>query len=272
MAWDETPDGLWWRFQGEILVPKAWDPTKKATTIQLGQNGGVGNFPAVAQGERGPAPSLVPGTLTELASDDPTPASWTFDEITDGTYRVNASLHTGAKGEDGDSGPILDGSDYSATGQVANNLLAINSANNGVVSVKPRKGVFMYPASIATAAGQTSVTLCTFAVPAQPYDCVPLLHGQAVITGSAADLRADLVARLTNETTGNVVARGLGVAGSTDRLTFASAPPPGATTGYNVIPANTATNIYVRIERQAGASTFSLAAGAALVQLELVTV
>lgn len=249
----------------KFRIPLDWDPSSNMFIAVAAPDGGLGNFPALLKGDDGDTPDIdTTINFTPMDPDDPDPefASWT--ETAPNVYKLNLGLKRGPKGDDGDT--VLDVDDYGTP--VAGRLLRVKSTLDGFEYVAPYVPLGRYlPASFANApSGNAAYTIATIPVDAQPHDWWPEVEAQCVITGTGADFRGDLVARLSTagvingETAGPIVARGFGPIGTnaTGISTIVSAAPPaGSNADYDkVLGGNTAV-IYIRVERQAGANTFT---------------
>jgi hypothetical protein len=83
-----------------------------------------------------------------------------------------------------------------------------------------------------------------------------------VVTGEAADVRVNLLARLNGESGGNIVGRCVGIA-QTERLVLTPGKPIETGTAgdpYDQIAANSAATLYIRTERVAGSATYTASA------------
>ena len=240
----------------KFRIPLDWDPSSNMFFAVSYPDGGIGNFTALAKGDTGDVPTLnLPITLTELAADDVTPASASFTEVSPDTYTMSLSLHRGAKGDDGDT--VLLPNDY-GTGQ-AGDYLVVNSALNAFNLTPQRVGDRYLPATIvATPSGNAAYTLCTVSIPAQRFSYRPWVEGFCEITGTSADVKVDLVARLDSATAGNIIGRGIQRAGQFPAThILSSTPPAGSASGYDLVPPNTSAVIYLRAERVSGSGTFT---------------
>lgn len=278
----------------KFRIPLDWDPSSNMFFAVSYPDGGIGNFTALAKGDTGDVPTLsLPINLTELAAEDTTPASASFTQIAPGTYKLNLSLHRGAKGADGDT--VLQPSDY-GTG-LAGDYLVVNAAGDAFALTPQRVGDRYIPATISpTPSGNAAYTLCTVAIPPQRFSWRPQVEGFCEITGTSADVKVDLVARLNNATAGNIVGRATqpagpvpttttttgatgasgssGATGTTTTTTttsfvgpypfathvLSSTPPAGSAAGYDVVAAGASAVIYLRAERVSGSATFTTSA------------
>lgn len=246
----------------QLRVPLEWDPSSSVFIAVAAGAGGLFNYPALAQGDDGATPDIDSNiNFTPLAPDDATPdfASWT--EISPNVYRLNLGLHTGQDGADG--GNIIIPSDYGTP--AAGRILRIKSDLTGFELIAPKVGDRFYPATFANVpTGNAAYTVVPIAVPAQPFDWRPTVEGFHLITGTGADVKVDLLARLSTagisngETTGPIVARATQRAGQYPPThVLSSAIPAGSAATYDkVLEGNTAV-IYIRMERVTGAETFS---------------
>lgn len=240
----------------KFRIPLDWDPSSNMFFAVSYPDGGVGNFTALAKGDTGDVPTLNTSiTLTELAPDDPTPASASFTEVSPDTYTLSLALHRGAKGDNGDT--VLLPDDY-GTGQ-AGDYLVVNSATDAFELTPQRVGDRYIPATIlSTPSGNSAYTLCTIAVPPQRFSWRPHVEGFCEITGTGADVKVDLVARLDNATAGNIVGRAVQRAGQYPAThVLSSAPAAGSAAGYDVVAAGASAVIYLRAERVSGSATFT---------------
>ena len=244
-------------------VPLDWDPSSSMFIAVSAPTGGVGNFPALVQGDAG-APPGIDTTInwTALEANDATPDSASWTEISPDVYRLNLALH---KGADGSSGTIsiINASDLVGS-PVAAKTIVVNSNADGFVFQSQKCGDRFVPATIAnTPSGNANYTLASVVVPAQPWDWRPVVSGQTVVTGTGADVAVDLLARLDTAASGNVVARGIGGAGVNAAgwpTAFQAGPPAGSADAYDRVAANAAATIYFRAERRTGSDTFTTSA------------
>lgn len=240
----------------KFRIPLDWDPSSNMFFAVSYPDGGIGNFTALAKGDPGDVPTINSSiTLTELAPDDPTPASASFTEVSPDTYTLSLALHRGAKGDNGDT--VLLPNDY-GTGQ-AGDYLVVNSATDAFELTPQRVGDRYLPATIqSTPSGNAAYTLCTVAVPPQRFSWRPHVEGFCEITGTGSDVKVDLVARLDSATAGNIVGRATQRAGQYPAThVLSSTPPAGSATGYDVVAAGASAVIYLRAERVSGSATFT---------------
>lgn len=246
----------------KFRIPLDWDPSSNMFFAVSYPDGGIGNFTALAKGDTGDVPTLnLPITLTELDPADTTPASASFTEVSPDTYTMSLALHRGAKGDDGDT--VLLPTDYGTSGQYqAGDYLVVNSALSAFSFTPQRVGDRYVPATIvATPSGNPAYTLCSVAIPPQRFSYRPLVEGFCEITGTNADVKVDLVARLDNATAGNIIGKAVQRAGQYPAThTLSSTPPAGSASGYDLVPPNTSAVIYLRAERVSGGGTFTTSA------------
>lgn len=247
----------YWEIEtARFRIPKDLAPGQNMFLAVAQPDGGSGAFPAILQGDPGETPTLsTTVNLTALDYDDPDPdaASWT--ETAPDVYELDLTLHKGPPGEDGDT--VLDPTDFGTP--VAGKMIVLNSGATDFEYITPKVGDRHFPASIAnTPSGNTGYTLCSVAVAAQDFDWRPVVSGQTLVTGTGADVRVDLIARLNNATSGNIVGRGFGVAGvGPANIGLSNGPPAGSASTYDKVSAGAAATIYLRVERQSGTDTFT---------------
>jgi len=263
LTWPTTADGQYYIFEGRVLIPI--DPGTDVAQILLRPQGGLGvGIPAIAQGDPGTSPTIDTDiTFTELASSDSTPASASWTETSPGVYKLTLSVHEGEPGDPGSNATIIDADDLTGT-PVYKKIITVNSGATGFEYSTQRVGDRYIPASINnTPSGNSLFTLCSVAVPAQDFDWRPHVSGQCVITGTGADVKVDLIARLNNETSGNIVGRAFagGIGGvSPPTHVLVSGPPAGSADTYDKVLAGDPATIYLRAERQSGGDTFTTSA------------
>lgn len=247
----------------KFRIPLDWDPSANMFIAVSAPDGGLGGFPALVRGDDGYTPDIdTTINFTALAWDDPTPNSASWTELSANLYRLNLSLHNGEPGDSG-SYNLLDADDIAGTPMVGK-MLIVNPAGDGFEYITPKVGGEYWPAAFNnTPSGQPQFTLGTVSVPAQEFDWRPDCSGWCVITGTGADVRVDLVARLNIETAGNILARGRGRIGQNiDGVPtiLSSGPPAGSDDEYTRVPAGSPAIIYFRAERTTGGQTFTTTA------------
>lgn len=245
----------------KIRVPLEWDPSSNVFIAVAAPTGGVMNYPALVQGDDGDTPQ-IDNTInfTALAYNDATPnfASWT--ETSPNVYRLNLGLHNGSPGAAGTS--TLNMASYGTPAY--KKILIVNAAANSFQYQTQKVGDRYYPAVISnTPSGNAGYTLCSVPVTAQDFDWRPTVSGQCAITGTGSDVRVDLIARLNNDTAGNIVGRAIG-ASELDAAThlhpthvLSAGAPAGSADTYDKVLAGNPATIYLRAERQNGAETFT---------------
>lgn len=278
-----TEDSQYYIWQGQVRIPKAYDPTSKSAVILLGPEGGVAEIPALVKGDPGqPATLDTAIDFTALAPDDPTAdsASWTL--ITPGTtstppvYKLSLALHKGATGAAGTSS-VLSASDV--TGTATDGYYLTKTTVGGVDKATwsaPKVGGQYWPASIANTSGTDGQnrTLCSVTIsPAPAFDYRVRVHGQTLIAGTV-NTRVDVIARIGDATSGDIVGRGFGQAGAlVDRLTLASGVPAGSATTVGKITAGNTTTVYMRCEQQASTTdAYTTASSTTTFMVEVVPV
>lgn len=248
----------------KFRIPLEWDPSSNMFIAVAAPDGGLGNFPALVQGEPGDTPS-IDNTIdfTSLEFDDPTPEFASWSEIAENVYQLSLGLRKGEKGDDGDT--VLDPNDYGTP--VAGRLLRVKADLSGFELIAPKVGDRYVPAAVANApTGNAAYTLAQIPVDAQPFDWRPSVVGQAIFTGTGDDVGVDLVARLqttgtvNGETAGPIVGRGFGPIGTNAMqiaTVFSGMPPANSSSTYDKVLAGNTATIWIRGERRTGANTFS---------------
>ena len=259
-----TVDGEeFYQWKAVLRIPKNWSPDS-GVFIAVAPPGGIANIPAAIKGDTGFTPTVRNVNLTELAADDPTEASATWTVVTPGTddtapvFDLDLELHAGSAGEDGTL-TILDADDYDDTGQAAGYVLALNATNSGVVSVARKVGGMYWPTTFTSLSNASAGnTIGQITIAAQPWDWRPRVHGQALISYDGADCQVDVLARVANATTGDIVARGFGTVGPGTCVPVLSAAPPAASAStYGKVSSGGSATIYFRAEQQgSGSDTF----------------
>lgn len=257
-AWElVTIGGVdYWQIEtAQFRVPADWVPGSNMF-IATAPPGASGNFPAAVKGDKGDTPDLSTTiNLTALDYDDPDPDTAAWTETAPDTYQLSLTLHKGPSGEDGDT--VLNVDDFGTP--LPGKILAVNATSDAIEYQTQKVGDRYVPASIANApSGNTAYTLCSVAVPAQDFAWRPMVSGQTVVTGTGANVRVDVVARLNVEASGNIVGRGFGVAGAGPaNVALSAGPPAGSGDTYDKVNAGSAVTIFLRVERQSGTDTFT---------------
>ena len=252
--------------QGIMLVPE--DGTGTAIVMLRDDGTGImGGVSAVGQGPPGKHAEFdTKIDLTPLADGDATPDSAFFELITPptdttaGKWKMHLALHTGKTGKDGATrwNPL----DLSTTPK-AGWIPAVRTDLLGFELVPQKIPEVFYPGKIENVGtGNPNGTMAAIEIAARPWARRIRAQGQTVVTGEAADVRVNLLARLNGEANGNIVGRCVGIA-QTDRLAFSPGKPigPGSTSdGYDTIPAGASATVHIRCERQTGTSTYTATA------------
>ena len=262
-------DEEFYQWKAVLRIPKNWSP-ESGVFIAVAPPGGVGVLPAIAQGDPGFSPTIRNVTLTELDYDDTTDASGEWTLITAATstagpvYDLELTLHAGAPGTSG-TFAMLDATDLDdgSSGPTAEYIFAINSTADGVELVAVKVGDMYWPTSFTSVSNVTGNSpMAQVTIPGQPWDWRPRVHGQALVSYDGTDCQVDVVARLNNASTGDVVGRGFGTAGSTALAcvpVLSSAPPAASLSTYGLVSAGASATIYFRTEQQgSGSSTYDV--------------
>lgn len=244
----------------KFRVPLDWDPNSNMFLAVAAPTGGLGSFPALVKGDTGDTPVLDNVNFTALEADDPTADSASFTETSPGTYDLDLVLHKGPQGAAGDT--TVTPSDFGTP--VVKYIPAVNDALDSFDLIAQKVGDRFIPGSIANApSGNPTYTIASVAIPAQPFDWRPEVSGQCVISTTSYDIDVDLIARLDDATSGNIVGRGYSLQpyGAYSRVVaLSSGPPAGASADYDKVLSGYAATVYLRVERQSGTSTFTTTA------------
>lgn len=266
MAWPKDPTGQWYVFDGQILMPVS--PETGAPVLYLRPNGGIGQaIPAVEQGAPGKHAQLDTAiNYTELAYNDPTPASASFTVLTPptddtpGVYKLNLKVHAGSPGSNGST--TLTTGAISGT-PVFKKIPQINSAGTGFEYTVQKVGGRHQPASINnTASGNANATLGVVSIAAGTYDFDYRVEveAQTIVTATGPNCSVDLVARLNGETGGNDIGRCFGVGGTKDRLIIAGGFAAGNADGWDRVAAGQGCTVHLRTEQQSGSDSYTTSA------------
>jgi hypothetical protein len=239
----------------QFRIPLDWDPSSNMFIAVAAPTGGLGAFPALVKGDTGDKPTLNNINFTALEADDITPDSADFVETSPGNYDLDLALHKGPQGDPGDT--VVTPSDFGTP--IAGKIPVVNAALTNFELKSQKVGDRFVPASIANApSGNPTFTLASISVPAQDFDWRPDVSGQCLFTHTNSNVRVDLIARLNDQASGNIVARGFGTATLvTDVVGLSSGPPPAASATYDKVAAGASAIIYLRAERIAGTGTFT---------------
>jgi hypothetical protein len=261
MSWPTTADGEWYIFDGQLLW--AVNPETGAPMLMMRPQGGMAvGVPAIEKGDPGKFTVFQAAVdFTALEWDDPTPNSAEVIEVTPGSdtvsqvVKLQLAVH---KGEPGTDGTTSLNPDSIAGSKVTGKMIKLNGTLDGFDYAYEAVAERYLPTTISnTAAGNTNSTVATVAIPARNRDCRLFVVGEQRVTQSGGtDVVVDLVARLNNQTGGNIIARCQGI-GGTERLSFAPIPAAGSADSFDKVAANTAATVYIRTEQQSGANTYT---------------
>lgn len=245
----------------QFRIPLDFDPSSNMFIAVAAPTGGLGNFPALVQGDPGPAPTIDSTiNLTTLAYEDTTPDSAVWTETSPDTYQLTLTIHNGPSGSPG-SQTILDAVDLEGN-PVTGATIVVNAAADGFEFQTPLVGDRYIAATInSTPSGNAGYTLCSVGVPAQNFDWRPEVSGQCIVSPTIADTQVNLIARLNNASAGNIVGQGFSLAGLTPPpIVLSAGPPAGSADGYDRVSAGNSATLYLRAERQTGTGTFTTSA------------
>ncbi len=247
----------------QFRVPLDWAPDSNMFIAVAAPDGGLGGFPALVKGDTGdPATLDSVVNLTALAFTDATADSASFTDLGGGVFQLNLVLHKGPTGATGSSGTLAGASDLSGSAAVGKIPVVTATGPTTFVYATQKVGDMYWPATITSVgSGNPGFTMCSVGVPAQDFDWRPHVNFGTVIAGTGTNVQVDVLARLNNATTGNIVGRGTSLAGQNPTpITMISGPPAGSADSYNKVLTGNAATIYFRTERQTGTDTYTAAA------------
>jgi len=262
-----------------LRIPKNWTP-ESGVFIAVAPPGGIANFPAAIQGERGFTPTFQNVSLVELAYNDPTAAYATWTLITPGTatsppvFDLEIGLHAGQPGADGTM-TLLGASDLDDGGTpTAGYIFQVKSDGlggvDGVELVALKVGNMYWPTSLTVLSDANGANaLCQVTIPTQLWPYRLCVEGQQIVSPDGPDVQVDLVARLggtgtgTGATDGLEIARGQGLAGgAVQNLVFSPSPPVNSSAGFGEVSDGASRVIYIRAEQVgSGTDTFDTISG-----------
>jgi hypothetical protein len=239
-----------------------WDPTTGAAVCTFTAKAGFGTLPAILQGPPGVSPQFqiamtqvpygtaLPSTNPEVVVIDPGGPG------VPSQLSLNFYVNEGEPGSVGAFAMALASDIVGVHDAAVGKLLGISTAGSTPAFnfVTPPYGQLWWPSTInsTTSSSGSNRTLTTIAVGPMDRPFFPLVFGQTIPTSLDGTAQVNLVARVGNATTGQIVAQGIGVADQTNALVFQAGPPTGASTGAGVITAGTTSNIYINCEQVGG--------------------
>ncbi|MHA7703391.1 hypothetical protein ACX9NE_26740 [Mycobacterium sp. ML4] len=252
----------YWEVDGKFRVAKESDPNAQVLILIGTPNGGIANVGPLVKGDPGQHAEIDETIdFTALEPEDPTPdsMSWTTitppDDDTPGVYRLVAALHKGAKGDDGDT--VLDPNDFDTP--LAGQILVVNDAVDAFVLQNQKIATRHLPTAFTSVADSSGkATVATVSIPAKTHDYRVIVAAQVIVTGSSGpNVSVDLLCRMGDAVTGNVVARCFGVGGAQDRLTIVSSSPANSNDAFDKVTAGNAKDFYLRTERASGSDSYN---------------
>lgn len=247
-------------FDGQVTISNFSNPASVAT-LTLTPSGGVGNLPALVDGDPGLPPNLTMGTVTTLSAGASATGSFT-QTATGGpgvasAYTMNLGIPRGATGTAGTNSTLAGCSDINVSPAAAvGNFLT-------VASLSPTKynyttfpwGFVVNPSTITPLtgiAGQSTQQMCSLSIAAQSSKWIPLCLATATVAGTVNTV-VNLIATLTAGTrTNDVIGQAFGYAGqATQTLSMNSGFGALLGSGYGVVAAGTTATIYLKAQETA---------------------
>lgn len=248
----------------KFRMPLDWNPESGQYLLIAPPAGGIGGFAALAQGERGYAPTIIMSNFEELPSDSVTPGSATLTLLAPGTdaagpvYGLDLAIRRGTDGEPGAA--LITPDDYGET-PVVGQLLSVASGAAAFELVTPKVVNQHWPASVSSVPGGTTsspYTMATVSITSGVYNFDYRLQpsGTCQVVGSSSDLRVNLVARY-NAVDGPIIGICHGLSGQYDRLTLTPGPAAGSADTVGKVTAGNGALVYFNCERQSGSASYS---------------
>lgn len=249
-----TQNGNSFTWDGTVTVTNATDLTTGVATLMLTPAGGIGTLPVLAQGVPG-SPALFDSvSVTTLTAGSQATASITQVSSggsgTSSHYTLQLGIPVGAVGTQGPY-TIAGATDFSGT-PTNGNTLVFNGTTGKWTVASQSSGNNTYSAQSFTAASGNSgtVTLATLNIPAQSFNWLPTVSGNAVPTGTI-NTTVNLRCLLNNPTTGQQVGYGWGYTGAGSNIFLPALPVTlltvyggDITGGYGVVSAGQAATLY----------------------------
>ncbi|MBO0878929.1 MAG: hypothetical protein J2P17_00780 [Mycobacterium sp.] len=217
-----SPTSISWT--GSVVFTGATDPLETGVaTLTLTPSVGLSNLPALVQGESGLPPVLNFSTTTLAAGASATVTATLVSPGGAGTaavYNVVLGIPQGAAGAAGTNATLTGASDLEGGPPGAGTdgyVIAWNQADGKWKISQPRKSYGPYSVQNSSFAAAYNGNLGSYqvaavGVPAMPYAWRPVVHAGMYATGTA-NTHVDLVCRLNNPTSGDIVGYGLGQTG-----------------------------------------------------------
>lgn len=258
-----TIDGNSLVFEGTVTITNFTNPTNGVCTLMLTPSGGVGNLPALVNGDPGLPPTLTVGTVTTLSAGQQ--ATFVLNQTSAGgagaasAYTVNVGLPQGAAGDTGDSGDIGAAPDLSGTAAVGD-IITVSSVTSGTPAFEYMAfpwGFVINATSLSnlSESGNTSGQIGSISIAGQPFNWVPLIFAQSTVAGTANTV-VSLQAFLNTVNTGNVLGEVDGFAGTATQI-LTMIPSFGGLVGqagYGEVSSGATSEVFLTAKQSAGVS------------------
>ena len=239
-----------------------WDPTTGAAVCTFTAKAGFGTLPAVLQGQPGVPPQFQV-SMTQVPYGTALPSTNPVVDIIDpggpgvpSQISLNFYVNEGEPGSVGAFALALATDIVDVHDAAVGKILGISTSGStpAFSLVTPPYGATWWPSTInsTTSSSGSNRTLCSVAVGPMDRPFFPICFGQSIVTALDGTAQVNLVARVANATTGQIVAQGIGVADQADGIVLQAGPPTGASTGAGVISAGDSATIYFNAEQQGG--------------------
>lgn len=249
-----TQNGNSFTWDGTVTVTNATDLTTGVATLMLTPAGGVGSLPALAQGLPGQPALFDSITVTTLSAGSQATGSITpvssGSSGTNSHYAITLGIPQGATGTQGPY-TIVGATDFAGT-PTNGSTLVYNGTTNKWTVASQSSGNNIYSAQSFTAVSGNSspATLATINIPAQSFNWLPTVSGNATPSGTI-NTTVNLRCLLDNPTSGQQIGYGYGYTGAGSNVFLPALPVTllteyGGNTfgGYGVVSAGQAATLY----------------------------
>lgn len=255
-------------FDGTVKVINGFNPDTGVAYLILTPKGGTGAIPFLAQGLPGLPPVFDNITVEEVDPGDPLPSPNPVRTLVSAGgpgvashWNLKFYIHSGATGSTG-TYSISGAADLASTPALGSGTntyqLIYRNSDNLWVPQAQKVGNQYVPATLSNTAYDATPNrvIGSVSIAAQPFDWRPRVFASTIVTGSS-DTRVDLVARLDDPASGDVVGYSKGIAGAAPppMVLIPAAPPGSALPGsYAKVTAGNAATVYLRAEQKAASS------------------
>src|SRR6516225_9713189 len=249
-------------FDGTVTISNFSNASAGVATLTLTPSGGLGNLPALVDGQPGLPPTFSIGTVTTLAAG--TSATATVTQTSAGgpgsasAYTLGFGIPNGATGAAGTNSTLAGCTDIGGSpAAAAGSIIKVTGVSPTAFNYMPYPWPFVVnPSTITTVStsGQTTQQLCSMSIASQTFNWIPIVVGYGIVVGTlntVVQLQATLTAGLR---VGDIVGQVSGYAGqATQSLSlnsgFGALVGPSQT--YGVVTSGTTATIQVKATQTA---------------------